>query len=106
METLTTQMLTISIILLQRQIYHNRGLSRTTWRPSYDFVVVGGGTAGSIVAGRLSENVNVNVLLLEAGGPIQITSDMIPTAFRYDFDWGYLTVPQSNCGMYFLFSFC
>ena len=98
MATLAAQLLTVSVLSLQRQLYHNRGMNRTSWNPSYDFVIVGGGTAGSIVAGRLTENPNVNVLLLEAGPPIAITTDILPTFWQFNYNWNYYTIPQTYSG--------
>ncbi|KAF8175506.1 pyranose dehydrogenase [Mycena galopus ATCC 62051] len=67
---------------------------------SYDFVVVGGGNAGIVLANRLSENSNVSVLLLEAGGSYE-NAHMAHIPFASlalgdtEFDWGYKTTPQT-----------
>lgn len=103
--SLAFQLLTVSVLSLQRQIAHNNLASRNSWNPSYDFVVVGGGGAGAIVASRLSENAAVNVLLLEAGGALTDITD-IPSNY-YEFvgnpkiDWNFPMVNQPNLGQAF-----
>lgn len=101
MASLTTQLLSLSIIALQRQMAHNNAAGRNTWNSNYDYIVVGAGSAGAIVAGRLSENPTTSVLLLEAGGPATVISDMPAEAWNGmvgENDWGYQTVPQRNAG--------
>ncbi len=77
--SLSTQLLTVALITLQRQLQHNRvinnnnaAISSSPSSANVDYIIVGGGTAGCIVAGRLTENSSVSVLLLEAGGPIPV----------------------------------
>lgn len=66
----------------------------------FDYVIVGAGSAGCVVASRLSEDPSVRVLLLEAGGPDTRREIHIPAAFsklfRSDCDWAYDTEPQTR----------
>ncbi|EEC20003.1 glucose dehydrogenase, putative [Ixodes scapularis] len=72
-------------------------LVKFTFADVYDYIVVGGGSAGAVVASRLSEDPGVSVLLLEAGGLPNFFLDVPLLAAEIQqtkFDWAYRTVPQ------------
>ena len=67
----------------------------------FDYVIVGGGSAGCVVATRLAEDPGTRVLLLEAGPDASAVDEVqVPAAFsrlfRSQYDWNYVTLPQER----------
>jgi choline dehydrogenase len=64
----------------------------------FDYIIIGAGSAGCVLANRLSENPSNSVLLLEAGGPDKKLEIGIPAGygklFKSEVDWGFWTEPQ------------
>lgn len=67
----------------------------------FDYIIVGGGTSGLVVANRLSEDPRITVAIIEAGNdessnPLVTDPDSFTNALDTYLDWNYTTTPQAG----------
>ncbi|OPX10907.1 GMC family oxidoreductase [Mycobacterium sp. AT1] len=78
----------------------NQALLTTSLKTSYDFIVCGAGSSGSVVAARLAENPAVSVLLVEAGGDDDTADVVIPERWVNNLgskrSWSFATAPSPH----------
>jgi choline dehydrogenase-like flavoprotein len=85
---------------LAERVQANQQRLGSELQPSYDFIVCGSGSSGSVVARRLAENPHVNVLLIEAGGSDDVASvteaNQWPLNMGSERDWGFTAQPTPH----------
>ncbi|NEH57921.1 GMC family oxidoreductase [Rhizobium leguminosarum] len=85
---------------IRQSVLENQKRLRQQLRTNFDFIVCGAGSSGSVVAGRLAEDKNVQVLLLEAGGDDAESSILDPGQWPLNLgssrDWAFMGEPSSH----------
>ncbi|MCA1196488.1 GMC family oxidoreductase N-terminal domain-containing protein [Sphingomonas sp. R647] len=84
----------------ERRARENQMRLTANLKPSYDFIVCGGGSSGCVIARRLAENADCHVLLIEAGGDDAAESVLDPALWPTNLgsarDWGFQAVPSPH----------
>ena len=83
-----------------REVEENQLRLRGSLRATYDFIVCGSGSSGAVVARRLAENLDVSVLLIEAGGCDHVPEVEMAAAWPHNLgsarDWGFTALPNPH----------
>src|SRR4051794_18189290 len=86
--------------MARRPLTSHRGSEMMGTEGRADYVIVGAGSAGCVLANRLTEDPSVRVVVLEAGGADRSPNIKIPAAFAEQFhtklDWDYFTEPEPH----------
>lgn len=94
--------LALGVLMVAPGVYGASVNTAAAQTGSFDYIICGAGSAGCVLAVRLTEDPNVSVLLIEAGGPEEgvetiETPLLLLENWNTEYDYAYFTAPQKHC---------